>query len=272
MKRNLCEQGYYVARDLLADHWVENVLDDMCALVKSQAFPNLPSLVLGDYDNHMLLSALKILLESTPENYLGTIRAFSRLMSLQNLLTSTYVIEALEGIGFKKFATIPVSPVVIVMSDKLKVPGGYHGLKPHQDWTSTQGSLDTVTVWVPLHDVSKNNFPLEVIPGSHLRGVWPGKRNGSYYEIDKSEYKDSDFVPLEVKQGDVVIMSGFTVHRTGVKDSKGLRIAASIRFDNSAEPSFIKRNYPCMYSRTLKQEWQDDKLPGTEEMKGIFGI
>lgn len=266
MKSNVYEHGYHVAKGLL-DYWkVNHLLPQIHGLFQIQLERY------GETISEELHSDMRALFLINQETYLETARAASRLASVQSLLCETVIGLSLSS-GCMDFyqPTVPVSPVVHIMSDELKIPDGYYGLAPHQDWTSTQGSLDTVTVWIPLHDVSKDNFPLEVIPGSHLRGVWPGKRNGSYYEIDKSEYKDSDFVPLEVKQGDVVIMSGFTVHRTGMKDSKGLRIAASTRFDNSAEPSFIKRNYPCMYSRTLKQEWQDDKLPGPEEMKEIYG-
>ena len=59
------------------------------------------------------------------------------------------------------------------MADKIAVSGGYFGLTSHQDYWSVQGSLDGVVVWIPLVDVDKEIFPLEVAPQLHLRGVPP---------------------------------------------------------------------------------------------------
>ena len=74
----------------------------------------------------------------------------------------------------------------------------------HQDWASTQGSLETNTVWIPLTN-TKNNFPLEVIPGSHKLGLLDGKENGSVLEVEC----DGEFKSIDAEFGDAVQMSGF---------------------------------------------------------------
>ncbi|QTN30431.1 phytanoyl-CoA dioxygenase family protein [Rhodoferax sp. AJA081-3] len=65
---------------------------------------------------------------------------------------------------------------------------------PHQDYWSVQGSLDGVVVWMPLVDVDKENFPLEVIPQSHLKAFChlvihvsiSGNQGDQFQEIDFS--------------------------------------------------------------------------------------
>ena len=66
--------------------------------------------------------------------------------------------------------TIPESPVFHVISEQLRIPNGYFGFEPHQDWTSIQGALDVMVCWVPLVDVSATT-PLMLVPESKKRDV-----------------------------------------------------------------------------------------------------
>src|SRR3954471_15457439 len=38
----------------------------------------------------------------------------------------------------------------------------YEGVRPHQDYPALQSSLNAITVWIPLHDVTEENYPVEV--------------------------------------------------------------------------------------------------------------
>lgn len=154
-------------------------------------------------------------------------------------------------------------PVLHVMSPKLRIPDGYYGTAAHQDWPSSQGSLDSMAVWIALTDAGTGNFPLEVIPGSHKLGLLDGKMNGSVLEVECDE---KEFTPIDCKAGDVVFLSGFTVHRTGA--GSGFRVAVSQRFDNADEPTFIERGYPCAQKRVVDRSisWK----PTVEQVKKIF--
>jgi ectoine hydroxylase-related dioxygenase (phytanoyl-CoA dioxygenase family) len=159
------------------------------------------------------------------------------------------------------------------MADALKIPNGYFGLVPHQDFPSVQGSVDGVVVWLPLVKVDKDNYPLEVIPGSHLRGLAPMISHGdSTSEVDPNWFDASHFTPAEVDVGDVIFMSMFTVHRSSTRGSPNrCRLAVSTRFDNADEASFIERAYPTAYVRSVRREQYLENFPPMDLIEKTFG-
>lgn len=203
--------------------------------------------------------SLSLRFNDSIENYVGYLKATSRISSLQYLIIQSY-----QKIDLAFHTPLIIEqPVLHVMSPSLRIPDGYYGTSAHQDWPSTQGSLDSVTVWIALTDANIGNFPLEVIPGSHKRGLLDGKMNGSVLEVEADE---KEFIPIECKAGDVVFLSGFTVHRTG--KGNGFRVAVSQRFDNACEPTFIERGYPCAQKRVVDREikWK----PTVEQVSQVF--
>lgn len=197
-----------------------------------------------------LLQNMEQLLQADLKAYLATTRHSARLASLQQLVVSDTVLSIGSALGLQA-ASLPTSPVLHVMGDTLRIPGGYHGVATHQDWPVVQGSLDAVTMWFSLFDVTPHTYPLQLIPGSHRRGVWPSCITEHTCEVDPSCYDDEDFITATVSRGDLLVFTGFTVHRTAVKDCAGLRIAASMRYENTAEATFVERGYPCAYQRTV---------------------
>lgn len=192
---------------------------------------------------------MKSLLDKDKESYLATLSACSKLFSAYELFVGNKLLKNIFDLHDAP-VSIPLfhAPVLHVMSDELKIPDGYYGTMAHQDWPSVQGSLGMVTVWIPLMDI-KRNFPLEVVPGSHLQGLREGKVNGSVIGIGAS---DKDFIPVQCNTGDAVLISAFTTHRTG--RGHGFRIAVSARFENAADPEFILRGYPCAQKRTVDRD------------------
>ena len=103
-------------------------------------------------------------------------------------------------------------------------------------------SLDSVVVWAPIVPIDKNLFPLQVIPGSNHKGLLPGEVINDVFEVDTDQYKEDDFVDVEVNPGDVVFMSSFTVHRSNkIGRSNDIRAACSIRYENISEEHYEKR-------------------------------
>lgn len=167
---------------------------------------------------------------------------------------------------------LPGGQVAVIMGDKLRIPTGYFGFIPHQDFPSVQGSLDGVVAWFPLLDVSRKNFPMEVIPGSHDRGIFPTiDRGSSTSEIPPDLYQEEDFVPVELNAGDVVFMSVFTVHRSSpVGEPGAFRIAMSTRFDNGDEATFIQRSFPTAYIRSIERKPYFPGFPDAGQLAKVF--
>ncbi len=204
-------------------------------------------------------NTLKSLLDKNVGNYIGYLAASSKSIEIQRMFLATNLLEHIIHAP-----VITEQPVLHVMSPNLRIPNGYYGTEAHQDWASTQGSLDCVTIWIPFHD-TKDNFPLEVIPGSHLQGLRDGKMNGSVLEV---EADDKDFIPIQCEAGDAVFLSGFLVHRTGKKGT--FRVAASQRFDNANDPTFIERGYPCAQKRVVDRaiSWK----PSVGQVRAAYGV
>lgn len=208
---------------------------------------------------------MKIIYSQDLELYVSCLRMIPNLWSNYESFIRPKIVECIQDIYFSN-PCVSESPVLHVMSPYLKIPGGYYGTGAHQDWASMQGSLDSFTIWMALTDADVGNFPLEVIPGSHLGGLRNGKMNGSVLEIALSEEEERSFVPIECEPGDIIIMSGFTIHRTG--KGNNFRMAMSRRFESSSEPTFMDRKFPCAQKRTVDREikW----APTVEQVRKIF--
>ncbi len=200
------------------------------------------------------------------ERYKKTAAALWRKLDVYQLLHDPRITGFLREKFCWRDVFVPGGQVVHIMANELKIPGGYFGQGSHQDFPSVQGSLDCVIVWVPLTEVDRENFPIEVIPESHKRGLLPVCGEGSApWELRPDQYRDEDHIPVEVHPGDVVFMSAFTVHRSSRNGRSGrLRIAVSTRFDNADEPSFIERSYPTAYVRSVSRG-PYEKIQGAKE-------
>jgi len=261
------KNGYCAVPELLPVREVEAVLKELDQLFTLQLrrLGRRPSA----YESEAtVLANMEALLGADVKAYLAAARHAAKLVSLQRLVSSPAITALCGALGIHT-PTMPSMPVVHIMGDTLKIPGGYFGIAPHQDWPSIQGGLDTITMWVPLLDVDSKQFPIEVIPGSHLRGLWEGEIADNALEIRKG-FVDSDFVSVPVARGDVVMFTGFTVHRTGLRDCRGLRIASSTRYENAAEPTFVERNYPCAYKRTVERELIHEDFPSPEQVALLY--
>lgn len=202
-------------------------------------------------------------------SYLATARQAQFLASVHRLGVSPGIMTVLEnvGIGVPSQST---RPVIHFMADGLRIEGGYHKTPAHQDWRSVQGSLDGVTLWLPLYDVGLDDYPLEVVAGSHRRGLLPSVDDAFGHRIADGEVDDSVFRPVPMRRGDVVVFSGFLVHRTGATGGDRVRVALSYRYNNAAEPSYIQRNYPSPYNYRADMRLLQQNFPTAADLAAYF--
>ena len=249
MINNFAKNGFIIAKSLIDEHFILDIVENL----KKNFDNKLKSLGLNEPNE--IYESMRLLHKCDIEAYKKTVGSLWRKMSVFNL---THHIK-LQNYVKKNFnwtdIALPGGQVVHIQANCLKIPNGYFGVSAHQDFPSIQGSLDGLVIWIPLVDIDFNRFPLEVIPGSHKQGILPSIKNKiTTWEIDPNYYKEDDFIPLECKVGDVVLMSYFTVHRTSKNGDDRLRIACSTRYDNPNEKSFIERGYPSAYIRTVNRE------------------
>jgi ectoine hydroxylase-related dioxygenase (phytanoyl-CoA dioxygenase family) len=266
------QNGYYIAKSLLEPHIqiLSNALYEMDTVIIEQLYSqgfssgHGPSSELNIIHGH-----LKLLLNQNKEAYIASLKVCANLLSIHSLLMSQAILNMIKSFGVH-LPVLQTTPVLHILGDDLKIPGGYYGIGVHQDWSSLQGSLDTIIIWIPFMQVDKNNFPVELIPGSHLGGLYPGKISEHLYETDPACYNEKDFIPAELSLGDVLFMSSFTLHKSSLIESNGFRIACSTRYENASESTYIKRLYPHSQKRIVTRELLHNDFPSPDQMKELF--
>jgi ectoine hydroxylase-related dioxygenase (phytanoyl-CoA dioxygenase family) len=123
--------------------------------------------------------------------------------------------------------------------------GNNYGLPYHQDWPSMGTSSKGVIAWTSIGDIGRGGPGLRIVPGSQLRGLWPGKQTDSGYVLDDQEIDDA--LDIEVEAGQVLLMSPFLVHRTRTSDQAGWKLSLSCRFDDFACEVWNRRNFVSAY-------------------------
>ena len=260
--------GFHVARQMVPRAQIDRVFSDMHRLAAQQLRRlELPHGRGGGVE--AVHADLKLLFTHDPKAYLATLTLCAKLVSLYELYLHPAIRTFARDIGIA-FPVFQTSPVMHLMSKSLRIPGGYQGFGTHQDWPTLQGSLDTVTVWIPFVDVDRELFTLDVIPGSHTEGLRPYARRDHIFEVDPAVYDAADFQSIEALRGDVVFMSSFAIHRSSLRGDERLRVATSMRYENAAEPHFIARSYPFAQKRTVVTDLITPDFPRAEQVRSLY--
>jgi len=247
--------GYHVARQVLPHGYLDELEAAVFEPIALQA-----QYVLGKrFDcadplaiRQAIMAELK---EVAPERYLNALKVSQHHPAVLSAAGQPQLTAVLRAMGLRQ-PIVALKPYPIVIAPNLFFENGYNIRPPHQEWPVMQGSHNGVVVWFPLHDVGDEHSSIEMFPGSHLGGVLP-------YEVSRCGSKvmpealTMDPVRLDLRRGDLVAFSAFTVHRSS-PEGNALRAAVSIRFNDLADPSFIERTYPDTSSFSISREPLDD--------------
>lgn len=259
--------GFFIAKQILPAREIDPVQKEVAEVLIEQ----LQFLEGCEQNRTQSVYELMItLFNKDKARYLACLRVAAKLHSLQMLMMNPAIVSYAKALGIE-LPIMQARPVYHVMSHELKFPGGYFGFGVHQDWPALQSSLDMVTAWVPLIDVDKNLFPLEVVPGSHLFGLYSGNVTEHLIEIDPKEYNESDFVPVEADKGDVIFMSAFSLHRSGMNGrTNAVRLAASCRYENAKEKYFVEHCFPFCQQTTIHRDLIIKDFPNEKQVRDVF--
>lgn len=252
-EREAYEQaGYCIVKGLMPVARVQDCLSDLNAVFSGQ----LQARAIADPGS--LFERAQALFSADLAQYKKVLASLWRLQSVGNLFAQPCMTAFLKDVFGFGTVFMPGGQSLHLQSHELKIPDGYFGLAAHQDWPSVQGSLDGLVAWVPLCKVGAGSFPLEIVPGSHRRGLRAPHDGNTGDKWVIQEYADSDFVAIDAEPGDVVFFSNFTIHRSGLAGpARHIRIACSSRYDNGNEASFIERAYPTAYTRGVHRPLMD---------------
>lgn len=266
-RRALNADGVVVLRNFFAGGEPGDLVDAFREVFRRQMRRH--GLAAADKTGSTFDQALTDLFQKSMPSYLAAAKLTQYLPALHRLGVSEPLLAALSGVGLRQ-PVISTRPVVHIVSEALKVPGGYHRTPPHQDWRSVQGSLDGVVAWLPLVSAGADNAPLEVIPGSHRNGLLPSEPHAFGTSVQAAAIEGEAFQAIEAEPGDLVIFSMFLVHRTSSVQGDGVRWAVSFRYNNLDEPSFAARDYPNPYIYKPRDDLIVDGFPARADLDRIF--
>lgn len=213
------ENGYHLEKGLFRDE-VKLLLDEFEPLI-------------GNDEQAIDLFA------QNPDEFVSRANVCQRSLSLYTVATSDKMKTMLEHLGLVR-PIINTRPLLSFSHPNTARNKMYWAIPAHQDWPSTQGSLNGLTCWVALVDVPAELGPLEIAPKSHLNGPLNHvERHG----VPVADW-EGDFESIKMEQGDAIFFSYFTIHRSGINTSNKIRRSAHFRFDDAEEPTFVERGRP----------------------------
>ena len=170
---------------------------------------------------------------------------------ISSIYTSRIMMKILKDIGFE----IPVKcgPLVTHYTSNNKT-GNSYGLPYHQDYPSMASSKCSVIFWLNLVDSNKETHGIEIIPGSHSKGLLKGQQKKIGYVLHKKYSKLKSIIP-SIKKGDLLIMSSFLPHRTFVNPNfKKWKLSLSQRYDDLANKDWKRRGYKNAYQISVDRK------------------
>lgn len=208
----------------------------------------LPPTCESSFDAHRI--AFMRLIEKDRSKGGDIYRACRHLVSLHQLSVAPKVIELVSALMKTSCVNyLPFTSVRIDIPREEKFLLGWH-----QDYPYTQGSMDGVVIWFPLHDIRLGEGNLKLLPGSHKNGLQkvrisdPSNKNkngGMTLSIaSKENWDDAPCIELPACAGDAVIFHALLLHRSTPSNAQLARWTAQLRYGNFADPDSVRRGWP----------------------------
>ena len=262
------KNGYLLLKSFFQKDEIKKIKEDAIKIFKLQLISN----GLIKNENVSEKEFEKQLYELFKKNIQAIIncgKQVQHLISLHRLSLDERILGTLNELGIE-LPNISTRPVMFFNSPHLAKKEVFYKVFPHQDWRSMQSSLDAIVVWIPLMDVPKELGALEIIPGSHKKGLMTLEVEEGFGKVNPEFYKEEDFVSAEVEEGDALFFSSFLVHQSGNNITDSIRWSTHFRYNNLLEKTFIQRGYPHNYVYKPMDELITPGFPTTEDIKKIF--
>lgn len=242
------ENGFYLLENCFTQDELNEVLSSVHQLFIQQM--HLVNFQYQQTENGFLkASSLFKFYSEYQENYIASLRAAQRLISVYKIAIHQKLISTLSKLGLKN-PNFNVRPILTMKSKYTSKSFANWKIPPHQDYRSMQGSLNSIVVWIPIIDVASENGAVEVIVGSHKNGLLPTVEDEWYRHIEEKDLK-GDFVSVPMKAGSALFFSSFLVHKSGENISDEFRYSLEVRFDDFSEESYVKEKYITSYSTPM---------------------
>jgi ectoine hydroxylase-related dioxygenase (phytanoyl-CoA dioxygenase family) len=213
-------EGYLLHRNLLSADDLRPIQEALVETVRS-----VEKLSFTGYQDRELVEYFK----AHPDRVTEIYNAFQGHPALMELSRNPKVLDVVRGV-------IPNPKCYRKMPFRIDVPFETKELAFwHQDNFYVQGTVETVTVWVPFQDVPWQSGSLGIMPRSHLLGSVPHDLRVGKRSIPAGIY-DREVRYVEMQAGDVLLFHSLLFHTSNLNLSDTVRYSIQIRYLDSDAP------------------------------------
>lgn len=224
LRERLGRDGYLLVRDLLEPPRIGDV--------RRQVFDVLGRAGWLDEDATLEVpSPSPLAVREGAEGYLDAYVGIQKLQDFHELAHDPAVIGLITGLIDEQLL---VHPRKIA---RTSLPHDDEYTPPHQDYRLIQGSVDSLTVWVPLGDCPAALGSLRVLQGSHRDGLRPATATAGVGGMSIGVRDDDPaWRVADYRAGDVIVFTSLTVHGALRNNRDVLRLSADFRYQPLADP------------------------------------
>ncbi len=210
--RSYRDQGFVIVEHFFDDREIKGMLVELERLKQARAGRNLARKQ-GENDNGAGAMNLQIAPLSTVSPLFQTLPFEPRVIEVVTQCIGQPFVRQLDQIFAK--------------------PGGHGvGTPWHQDngYFNISDATKALSMWTALHDATRANGTLEVVPRSHLMRLPHDPIAGSEHGTIQCHVDESLAVPVEVKAGGVIFFNYGIAHRTGPNRTDWERAGLAFHF------------------------------------------
>ena len=194
----------------------------------------------GDFDKMRISLANQYADPALLERFKAAARIMNHLPIFTALGSSAAVLKVAKQLGL-------TCPVVSTYPEvRTDFPGDTQYMQQfHQDWPYAQTSSNAITIWTALHDVTQEDGALNVIKGSHRRGLMPTKveRHPRKFLVEPSSIEADSIAVETCRAGQSILFDQHLVHASGRNQSNAVRITFQIRLADAFDKPWQASGY-----------------------------
>lgn len=219
LKGEMETYGYVFIRNLMPKADLEQLLNDMIGIASDEGW-----LIEGSAPSDRIANPAMACSDPEPRYKQVANRVFQleRLHALTHHPVLTSVMKRFVG------PRLLVRPKPIARMIFPNCKGAL--LHAHQDHAGFEGSPESYTVWMPLHDCPQGQGTLEIMEASHVFGL---QATDGYIKLEAAQ--GGDWAGGRINAGDVAIFHSLTVHSSTLSTSNQLRFSVDCRFQSYEE-------------------------------------
>ena len=186
-------------------------------------------------------------------------RLFASIPEIIGLLDNSFLLKLSKEVGISMPcpSTLPITRIDRPSDILHKVPA-------HQDFWYSFVSENSVTIWFTYGALEYDMGFLEVVPGSHKRGLIPFKPHsgGPNPFVIKIDEPEENFIKVNVPENSVLIFDQKLLHRSGLNRSEKIRASIQVRYNDLTTMDVMDTTFRITHSPVVLQKQQDHLKSG----------